>query len=171
MKYRKSMPLMLAMAITLTIILVAPAQAKKPLVGMMDLEFNLAWSGPSEEVHEWSGTITINGFDYYMEFFNIGTGKEGDQDPGKTLHFGEIWKIWENEDRDNLLLKGTDEGVVSLANNGYRMNGVVTEAYESFAIWDGRNVHMSGYITWQNLGTEEDPIMAPQYAPGEFRIN
>ena len=168
MKFKKPMPLVLAMAITLAIILVAPAQAKKPLVGTMDLTFNLAWSGPSETVPEWEGTITIGDDVYFMKFFNIGTGKQGDQDPGMTLHFGEIWKIW---DGDTLILQGTDEGVVSLANNKYRMNGVVTEACGDFAIWEGRNVHMSGYITWQNLGTEENPIMAPEYAPGVFRIN
>jgi hypothetical protein len=162
MKYKKSMPLVLAMAITLAIILVAPAQAKKPLIGIMDLEFNLAWSGPSTTIPEWEGTITFDGIVFYdMKFFNIGTGKEGDQDPGKTLHFGEIWKIW---DDGALILQGTDEGVVSLVNSKYRMNGVVEDASGPFAGWEGRNVHMSGIIEWYPFG-------APHFAPGVFRIN
>ena len=173
MKYKKSKLLVLAMAITLAIILVTPAQAKMPLVGTMDLTFNLAWLdvGPSETVPEWEGTITIDGDEYFMEFFNIGTGKQGDQIPGKTLHFGEIWKIWDDEEHSNLLLMGTDEGVVSLANSEYRMNGVVEEANGDFKIWQNRNVHMSGDITWQVVVTPEGPVVAPETAPGVFRIN
>ena len=163
MKYKKNIPLVLTATITLALILIAPAQAKKPLIGMMDLTFNLEWSGPSETVPEWVGTITIDGAEYDMKAYNLHSSFLGE-----TLHFGEIWKIW---DGDSLILQGTDEGVVSLANNKYRINGVVTEAYGDFAIWEGRNVHMSGYITWQNLGTEENPIMVPETAPGEFRIN
>jgi hypothetical protein len=169
MNRRESKLLMLAMVTTLALILVAPAQAKKPLVGTMDLTFNLAWPGPSETIPEWEGTITFDGIVFYdMKFFNIGTGKQGDQDPGNTLHFGEIWKIW---DEGTLILQGTDDGVVSLSNSKYRMNGVVTEAYGEFTIWEGRNVHMNGDIIWQNLGTEEEPIMAPETAPGVFRMN
>jgi hypothetical protein len=38
-------------------------------------------------------------------------------------------------------------------------------------MWLGRKVHMSGIITWQNLGTPEVPIIAPATAPGILRIN
>ena len=168
MKRKSSKLLVLAMATILAIILVVPVQAKTPLVGIMDLEFNLAWSGPSTTIPEWEGTITIDDTEYDMLFFNIGTGKQGNQAPGKTLHFGEIWEIW---DDTTIIMKGTDEGVVSLQNSKYRMNGVVEEASGSFTDYECRNVHMSGIIEWQNLGTEEDPIMAPQYAPGVFRVN
>jgi hypothetical protein len=164
MKGKTSKLLMLTLTLTLALILVTPVLAMEPLRGTMDLTFNLAWSGPSETIHEWNGSITIGDDVYFMEFFNIGTGKQGDQDPGMTLHFGEIWKIWEDEERDNLLLNGTDEGVVSLANSEYRMNGVVTVAYGDFVIWEGRNVHMSGIIEWYPFG-------APHFAPGIFRIN
>lgn len=160
MKRTGSKLLMLAIAATLAVILVAPALAKKPLRGTMELEFNPDWSGPSEDVPEWTGSITIDDAVYDMEFYNLGTGKQGNQAPGNTIHFGEIWVILNG---DTLLMKGTDEGVVSLANSKYRMNGEVTEAYSDFAIWDGNKVHMSGYITWDDG--------APATAPGTLRIN
>ena len=160
MKYRESKLIMLVMITTLALILITPVQAVRPRVGTMELTFNLAWSGPSETIPEWEGTITIENSVYNMKFYNLAS-----RQTGNTLHFKEIWKIYDGE---TLVLLGTDEGVVSLSNSKYRMNGEVTEAYGDFSILRYCNVHMSGDITWQNLGTSEDPIMAPETAPGIF---
>lgn len=50
-----------------------------------------------------------------------------------------------------------DSGVVSWANDKYRMNGVVTEAYFDYEHLVGHNVHMSGSITFDG----DTPATAP----------
>jgi len=149
---RKSI-ILLTLALSLALVAAVPVQAKRPFEGSMDLNFYL-------ENPIWRGTITgdISG---NMYFTNVGTGKQGNQEPGKAIHFGEEWLI--TDESDVMLLTGTDEGVVS-PNSEYRMNGVVTDASEEYADLIGRNVHMSGYITWAAPGL-------PETAPGTFWIH
>ena len=164
----------LMVALAIVCFPVAPIQAQQPLYGYMDLEFNLDWPGPGPDIPDWVGTITINGVDYPMAFFNIGSGKPFD-DPftGNALQFGEIWKIYDWMTFDfvsqtlvegPILLWGTDEGVTTFADSGYRMNGTVGGAAGLFDGLLGRRVHMSGTIEWYPSG-------APHYAPGTFRVN
>lgn len=155
MRQFKRLIISLALAFTLVSVFAVPLQAKEPLSGSMELDYY-------DDNPIWRGTITgdISG---KMFFTNVGTGKQGDQDPGMTIHFGEIWLITDEE--DNMLLTGTDEGVVSLGNSEYRMNGWVTDAASTLSHLIGRSVHISGYITW-------DPETgAPVTAPGTFRVN
>ncbi len=150
------------------------AHAEQPLYGEMDLEFNLGWPGPNPVIPDWVGTVTIDGVQYGMAFFNIGTGKPFvDPFVGKVVFFGEVWVIYEwmsfNFETQELLhgdvlLWGDDQGVTGLANGKYRMNGGVHGAFEHFAELQGRNVHMSGIIEFYPFG-------APHFAPGTFRIN
>ncbi len=186
--------LSLALAFTLALLPVITAQAKEPLIGTMDLEYNLGCPGPQDEIPDWVGTITIDGEEYGMLFFAIGSGKAFDDAwVGKIHFFEEIWAIydtnfdftdlipsgdptdWEDwlpsNDPEELVLWGYDYGQTNIQTSKYHMNGNVEEAAGSFTSWEGRSVHMSGVIEWQNLGTPEDPIMAPHYAPGTFRIN
>ena len=145
--------------------------AKKPaakLVGIMALDFNLlVIDDPTLPV--WEGTIDfgVHGI-YGMRFFNI--GGEGNVN-SKASPFEEIFEIYELADEDVILLAGHDEGVTTLANSKYRMNGEIEVANVPFEMWLGRKVHMSGDITWVNLGSPEDPVMVPETAPGVFRIN
>ncbi len=144
--------------------------AKKPapnLIGTMELDFTFgAW--PEEPV--WVGTITFEGYgEYGIRFFHLSPFKEYSQ----ASPFVEYFEIY---DGDIVYLGGPDEGVTTLANKPpeptkYRMNGEIDVAIEPFEMWFGRNVHMSGVITWQNLGTPEEPVLAPATAPGIFRIN
>ncbi len=161
--------------------------AKKPIIGTMSLEYNLGWPGYQAEIPDWVGTITLDtdgdgvSEEYGMVFFCIGTGKPFETDVrGNVVFFGEIWAIYdwvtfnfETQDfaHGDVVLLGTDEGTVSLKNSKYRMNGVVTKTNDDCLDLLGRSVHMSGKIKWQNIGTPEDPIMAPHEAPGTFRIN
>jgi hypothetical protein len=178
--------IVLLASVLMVLVLVVPVQAVKPLVGTMDLEFNLSWPGPQADIPDWAGNITLNGDEYRMLFFAIGSGKAFVEDPGKVHFFEEIWAIYDTSfDLTSLLpsddpgdwahwlpsnappelvLWGYDAGVVALQNSKYHMNGNVEEAYGDFAIWQGRNVHMSGDIVWYEFG-------APHYAPGAFRIN
>jgi hypothetical protein len=84
-------------AIALAFVAVAVVQAKKPLYGTMDLEFNLGHPGAQAEIPDWVGTVTINGKEYGMLFWAIGNGKSfiGDP-PGLKVHFfEEIWAIYD----------------------------------------------------------------------------
>ena len=128
--------------------------ALKPLRGTMALDRQ-----PTNPV--WVGTITIDNIEYKMCFTNIGTGKPYLSNPGKDLHFGEIWLITDFE--DNLVLTGTDSGVVATANWKYRMNGVVTATNAAFEAYLGRQVHMDGIVLFV------DGVIST--APGEFRID
>ena len=150
--------------------------AKKPaanLKGEMDLQFDVFAIWPEEPV--WVGTITFeeNGT-YGMRFFHFSPFKEYSQ----ASPFEERFEIYTVVGEDTtVVLAGPDEGVTTLANKPpedptkYRMNGEIDLAREPFEEWLGRNVHMSGIITWQTLQTPEGPVVAPDTAPGIFRIN
>jgi hypothetical protein len=177
---KKLSTILLALVFSLALVLITPVQAKRPLIGQMDLQFNLAWPGPQKDIPDWVGTITLNNTEYGMAFFCYGSGKPFDTDPpGLSVHFfAEIWTIYEwleyefDENgcltvfnRGPMVLNGTDEGITSLINTKYHMTGKVTEAFAPFTIWHDRNVYMSGLIEWY------EDIPAPHFAPGTFRIN
>ncbi|KXH71789.1 MAG: hypothetical protein AM326_11490 [Candidatus Thorarchaeota archaeon SMTZ-45] len=176
-------------ALSLTLVVATPVQAKKHLIGSMDLEFNVLWPGPQTDIPDWVGTITFDGdsTEYGMAFFAFGSGKPfGDKPTGMAFFFAEIWKIYDwvelityIDDEGNvfqwveygeILMWGYDYGLTNLANSKYHMNGDVQfdNLYGKYA---GRNVHMSGLIEWQVLETPDGPVVAPYKAPGTFRIN
>jgi len=176
---KRKLSIALVLSVALSLVAVAPVSAKAPLTGEMDLQFNLGWPGPQDMVPEWVGTITIDGEEFGMAFFNIGSGKPFDDNPSEVVFFHEIWKIYEMGGfvfefaADGTLTKfvegpvvlwGYDTGTVTPANSKYRMNGSVEGAAAPFEEWAGRHVHMSGIIEWYPFG-------APQYAPGTLRIN
>jgi len=105
MKGKASRILSLALAFTLALLPVITTQAKEPLVGTMDLEYNLLVPGPQDEIPDWVGTITIDGEEYGMLFFAIGSGKAFDDAwVGKVHFFEEIWAIYDtNFDFTNLI--------------------------------------------------------------------
>jgi len=143
--------------------------AKKPapnLIGTMELDFTFGdW--PVEPV--WVGTITFEDYgDFGIRFFHLSPFKEFSQ----ASPFEEYFEIYDIIDESKVYLGGPDAGVTTLANKPpeptkYRMNGKIEEAIYPFEDWMGRNVHMSGMITWQGSA----PPYAPYQAPGTFRIN
>lgn len=175
---RRRLAILLLLALTVSLFPATSAAAKVPLIGDMDLQFNLCWPGPQDVVPEWVGTITIDSEEYGMAFFAIGTGKPFEAArPGSAFHFGEIWKIYESLDFSfdaagclstfepgPVVMWGYDTGLTNMANSKYHMNGSVEEAAYPFEEWVGRSVHMGGVIEWYPFG-------APQFAPGTFRIN
>ena len=130
---------------------------KKPaanLIGVMDLTF----------MPGWDGTITFeDGSIYGIRFIHL-----SDKMTGVAYHFGERWEIYDPQNPTNVLMAGDDEGVSPGPKfpdpTKYVMNGNVTDAYGDFAEWLGRNVHMSGVITYDESGN-------PLTAPGTFRTN
>ena len=87
----------LAMVFMVVLLPAIPAEAEKPLYGEMELEFNLGWVlvGPNDTIPDWVGTVTIDGSEYPMAFFNIGLGKPFVEPlEGRVIFFGEIWRIY-----------------------------------------------------------------------------
>jgi hypothetical protein len=177
-----------ALTVTLTTALLSVVYAKKPLVGTMDLTYNTLVPGPQPLIPDWVGTITIDGEEYGMLFFAIGSGKSFDDFlKGQVHFFEEIWAIYDTDfdlrslipsnsavdwdywlpanEPDELVLWGYDKGLTNVRNSKYHMNGDVQEANGIFSGWEGRSVHMKGVIQWN------PETGGPQYAPGTFRIN
>lgn len=144
---------------------------KKPsayLKGTMDLTFNPA-GAQNQLIPVWVGTISLEGYpeDCGMRFFHLSPQKGFSQ----ASPFEEYFEIYDLINPEHVYLGGPDVGVTTLANSKYRMNGEIDVANSPFEGWLGRNVHMSGIITWQNIGTVDEPIIVPATAPGIFRIN
>lgn len=153
-------------------LMVGSADARQPLRGDMELNFNVGFviqEGCTTVT--WAGTIDIDGETYGMAFFPTGS-----RQTGEAFHFEENWVIYDAPfgfDAPGLLMEcpmgdvvlaGYDSGVTS-PNAKYRMSGAVEVALEEFDGWDGRRVHMDGYIVYdQTTGV-------PLTAPGSFRLN
>ena len=182
---RKKLSVLFLVVSILVLLPVLSVNAKKPLIGHMELSLvlditQIPYSYPPPDPENpylvtWEGKITFEA-EYYMRFFLVGTVKPGNPETGKAMHFGEIWEIWTADpDEGGLpILLGTDEGLTNVEKDltwKYRMNGIVKGAfdqggYPKFSTWAGRNVHMSGTIEW--LG---EPLAIRSEAPGTFRIN
>jgi hypothetical protein len=178
-KMNKRLLLVVALIAALSLV-AAPvsAGAEKPISGEMELYFNLGFGNSSAPCPDitWAGTVELEGTTYGMAFFPT-----GEKNVGQVHHFTEVWKIYDTPftfvggvlaecASGDVVLSGTDAGVSS-PNSKYRMNGTVGEAFAPFVQWDGRNVHMSGDITWAEIVIDEETIIVPATAPGYFRIN
>ena len=177
---KKKLALILFMVFILSLLPTMAVSAKKPLVGDMNLQYNLGWPYPQDEIPDWVGNITIDGQLYDMAFYCIGSGKSFITSPpdlkGKIHFFEEIWVIGEIDytfdefgflsyyKEVNILCWGYDTGTTNTQTSSYHMNGNVEVAVGPFFGWAGRSVHMKGIIEWYFFG-------APFSAPGTFRIN
>jgi hypothetical protein len=152
---KRTTHLVITTLILSTLLMTIAVAYAKPLYGSMAL-----YKPPIGPTHpagplSWSGTITgdINGNMYFYKTAGL--------EIGNTKHFWEVWLI--TDENDNMLLTGTDKGVVTIANWKYRMNGEVTDAAPEYAHLIGHQVHMSGIII-HHSATEKE-------APGTFRVN
>jgi len=150
-----------------SVYLKSTAKPSANLRGEMDLYFTFGqW--PEEPV--WAGTIDLEGYGVYgMRFYHLSEFKEYSQ----ASPFEEYFEIFTLTADETVVLAGPDVGITTLANKPpeptrYRMNGEIEVAIEPFEGWLGRNVHMSGVITWQVI-PGVGPV--PDTAPGKFRIN
>jgi len=148
------------------------------LIGTMDLYFDVTAVWPEEPV--WLGTVTFSGYGDFdgtfdLRFYHFSEFKNYSQ----ASPFEERFEIYQVVNGDTvILLAGPDFGVTTLANNPpdsckYVMNGSVEVANEQFTPWLGRNVHMSGKISWQFLTLPDGTVIGPvpEKAPGIMRIN
>jgi len=147
--------ILLALALALTSILATSATTNaRPLVCTMDLiKISLGPPHPEWGPNTWSGTISgiIEGNIYFY--------KTGGKLVGQANHFEEVWLI--TDDEYNMILMGTDEGVVSLKSFSYRMSGVVTDAAPQCESLIGRKVYMRGDIDF----------LTPPVSTAIFRVN
>ncbi|MFX1517808.1 MAG: hypothetical protein ACFFC6_16010, partial [Promethearchaeota archaeon] len=171
-KMKKKISVLVLSVFILILLPAISVNAKKPsssLRGTMTLDFDLTATWPEDPV--WVGWIDIDGYDeYYMEFYHLTPFKDYSQ----ASPFEERFYIYDSSGA--VLLAGPDVGVTILANKPpeptkYLMNGEIDIANGIFSEWLGRNVHMSGVITWQVLETPDGTVIAPATAPGIFRIN
>ena len=168
----------LMLAITILSIGTSSVQSVQPLYGTADTQFNLGFPGPQDEIPDWVGHININGVNYGIVFYNLGTGKSlNNKADVNTVFFTEQWVVFSSIDihfndqgvltdwsHGSIVMSGDDTGVVSIANSHYVMNGEVRVANGIFNIYQGHTVHISGTVQWYDFG-------APQFAHGPFRIN
>ena len=133
------------------------------LIGHMELNFVMGTQGDVA----WDGTIEFEGDGIYgIRFHHLSPSKGYSQ----ASPFEEYFEIYDLGTPAVIYLAGPDEGVTTLANFKhpevkYRMNGKIEVASPPFAMWLGRNVHISGVING-------DPItLMPLTAPGTFRVN
>lgn len=153
MKSRKNTLLVLATVLTTGLISVGIVYAGQ-VCSTMDLtKVSLGPPHPEWGHNTWSGTVSgdIEGNIYFY--------KTGGKLVGEANHFEEVWLI--TDSGGNMLLMGTDKGVVSLKSFSYRMSGIVTDAAPEYESLIGRNVYMSGDIVFS----------APPTATGIFRVN
>ena len=155
MRKRKSNLVITTLILSIALTSLAVAYAK-PLYGTMALyKPPIGPEHPEWGPLSWSGTITgdINGNMYFYKTAGL--------EVGETKHFWEVWLI--TDEQGDMLLMGTDKGVVTIANWKYRMNGEVTDAAPEYAHLIGHQVHMSGIVIHHSATVKE--------APGTFRVN
>jgi len=134
--------------------------SKKPLptiTGTVTLNFT------GTPPYFWVGEVTFGSNKYGLRYMSVGNPPPP---PPQAFVFAERFEIWD-EGFNTLYLEGPDEGVVPCGNDKFVANGKVefAKADGPFAMWDGRNVHTSGIITWVI------PCVEPAGATGTFRIN
>lgn len=120
----------------------------------------------------WNGTVDFGAEGIYaLTFISL----DGPSRPpfAQSSPYEEDFVIYELgtdwTDPANVFMKGHNEGVVTFANKPpdpvkFHANGVIEEAYGSFADWQGRRMHIKGLVYWVTVGL-------PERAEGTLRIN
>ena len=163
--------------VLLATVAVAPAAtAQDKVTGDFDLAWNDCWTGPTDEVPDWVGTIDLDGNEYDMVFFNLGDGRPPAQElPEGQGAFIEIWGVYDGLElaydgecaqtafEGDLVMWGHDAGISDMDAQAYTMTGTVVEAFGDYADLAGSPAQMSGTFTLTDDG-------APLTAPGTLEI-
>lgn len=118
----------------------------------------------------WKGTIKFGEDTYGIYFLSHDEPRAYSQ----ASPFHEDFVIHEEGNEGNVYVKGWNAGVVTYANSipdpvKFLANGEITEAYGSFAQWQGRTMHIRGLVYW--AFENGVPTGLPERAEGTFRIN
>jgi hypothetical protein len=145
------------------------AQVPKPgpnLIGTHYADFTWTpptfWNGEVDFGAEGTYNITFISYDPPRPFSQASPFYE-------DFYIYELGTEWQYPDPQNVVLAGWNQGVVTYANNPpdpctFVANGKVEEAYGPLEGWQGRNVHVSGTVTWITAEL-------PERADGTFRLN
>jgi hypothetical protein len=156
---RRQLWLLITVVAVFSVLVAAPATAKKPVHGdqVMLLNQNLDGSFGAYGCPEisWFGEVEIDGVTY-------GTSLHPDPTTrfvGKSaiMQYVEDWKIWSEEfsltvgtiddcTPGTVLLAGTDHGVANFDSGVFHSNGVATDADAPFEEWMARHVFQAGTI-------------------------
>jgi len=156
---RKKWAVLVVLAVGLSIVTAVPAVANRPLVGSMDLDFNLGFgdaAAPCPDV-TWAGNIDFDGDVHGMAFVPTAPPEI----VGRAFHFEESWMVYaqpfaftggvlsECDDGNPVVLSGYDAGVESMASLIAVANGAV-EWVDPDGPFDealaDRHVHWSGLV-------------------------
>jgi len=135
--------------------------AKPHLTGTTNANFIPLPPGTPPPLYFWVGTIIIDDVTYGLRFESVGPPPPL---PPRAFVFKERFEIW-NEDFSIPYLAGTDDGVLNYGSSKFVANGEVDVANWPFEELMGRNVHISGTVSWEIY-----PVL-PDYAIGTLRIN
>ena len=156
---RKKWAVPIALVVGLSIVMAVPAGANRPLVGSMDLDFNLGFGDAATACPDvtWAGNIDFDGDVHGMAFVPTAPPEI----VKRAFHFEENWMIYaqpfafaggvfsECDDGIPVVLSGYDAGVESLASLIAVADGAV-EWVDPGGPFDealaGRNVHWSGLV-------------------------
>lgn len=134
--------------LALTVVSAAPAVAKPPVRGEIDL---MALAPGSCGSVTWSGTVT---FPDGVHGLYLAATDVAPVDRGVTMHYEESFTVVDEplmlgscpDGSQTMLLTGWDAGIGVFVNDTFRANGAVTDAGAGYSAWDGHKVHMSGDI-------------------------
>ena len=162
----------LSLVLMAVLAVVPAATAQDKTTGEFDLSWNGCWTGPSDQVPDWVGTIDLDGDVHDMVFFNLGNGRPPlSQDlPEGSGAFLEIWAVYDGLEigfdeecalttyAGDLVMWGHDAGLSQYDAQEYAMTGTVVEAFGDYADLAGSGVAMSGTFT---VDEEGNPLTAP----------
>ncbi len=140
---------------------------KKPLPTLIgELNCDFTFTPPTF----WNGTIDFGAYGLYsITFISYDAPRDYSQaSPFKEdIIIYELGTDWTNP--ANVYMRETHSGVMTLANKvpdptKFVANGKIEEAYGPLEMWQGCNVHISGEVTWIDVGI-------PEGGTGTIRIN
>jgi hypothetical protein len=113
----------------------------------------------------WSGIVVFDGDTYGITYETLTELRNY----SSASPFSENWVVYEEGNPGNVYMRGSNHGLSNTAQipdpTPFVGNGTVEEAYGSFEMWLGRNVHEQGLIYWKSDGS------IPDSASFTIRIN
>ena len=165
----KRIMLALIAGLGISIAVVTPATADRPLRGDQLMTANYSGSCPGIA---WYGTLEVDEEFYGMALYSTDVPAVFH---GNSYHYEEGFKVFTEQFSDPLescepgevVLSGTDVGSSSLANAKFRSIGTVDFAAGDFEGWEGRKIYQDGVVTEVDM----NGVPVPASFVGTLRLN